>query len=57
LVVAILGEPTGLTDALTRSRQLWIVCAAMAVVSGLISAFQPPIPQRAAAPVLAEAAA
>jgi EmrB/QacA subfamily drug resistance transporter len=56
LVVAILGQPSGLTEALTRSHHTWVVCAAMAALSGVISAFQRPTAVRMPAPVLVEAA-
>ena len=42
LLVAIVGAPDGIDDALSRFRAAWLMCAAAALLSAAISAFQPP---------------
>jgi len=57
VVVAILGQPTSLDDALHRSKHVWVVCAVMATLSAVVSSFQrPALAEAPALPVLAEAA-
>jgi len=57
VVVAILGQPTSLDDALHRSKHVWVVCAVMATLSAVVSSFQrPAVAEAPALPVLAEAA-
>ena len=57
VVVAILGQPTSLDDALHRSKHVWVVCAVMATLSAVVSSFQrPALAEAPALPGLAEAA-
>jgi EmrB/QacA subfamily drug resistance transporter len=57
VVVAILGQPASVDEALHRSQHVWMVCAAMAAISAAVSAFQRPAVARSELPVLAEVGA
>jgi len=55
LLVAIVGTPDGIDDALSRFRSAWLMCAVASLASAGISAFHTPRRAEAIAPEPASA--